>query len=291
VPAGARFCEACGSDVAASGSERPASRPPGSPLTPHAEKEFEKPVAAAQFRQTATQSDPAAPTEARPRNKSGSISDGPLDLRHIPTDQPARLKRSGQPAWVVTAAPWQWALAIVSGAVFLYNMSFVITAGLLWLRKAPLAAGLTSRLGVYGALAAGACCGLAVALPDAKTSLTVIFGGLLMRSLVGIALVSSAGRGAAPLIWLGICGLSAGVLWWLWFDQPRERSDASRMSMALTVLASSEALSAVYGYSTHPSLIQVRQLATLAIIIGALLFLRVWIPGAMGDGAPPARRR
>jgi len=63
-----------------------------------------------------------------------------------------------------------------------------------------------------------------------------------------------------------------------------ERSDAARMSIALTVLVSAEALGAAYGYASHPAMIQVRRMATLAIVIGTLLCLRVWIPSAIGNG-------
>ena len=87
-----------------------------------------------------------------------------------------------------------------------------------------------------------------------------------------------------PIGWLVLCGVSALVLWELWLDRPRERSDAARMSIALTVLVSAEALGAAYGYASHPAMIQVRRMATLAIVIGTLLCLRVWIPSAIGNG-------
>jgi hypothetical protein len=274
--AGARFCNTCGSPLAP-----PVERPSGSPLTPHAEKEFEKPVPAVVFGGAGAEAT-ATPTEAKPRNKSGSISDGPLDLRHIPTDRPVRASQPA-PATATGAKPWQWALAIVSGALFLYNVSFAVTACLLKLSDRSLSIALTNNIGVYAALAGAGCCGLALALPDMKSSLTTIAGGVCMRSVLGLAL-GTAGPRTISAGWLVLCGVSAMVLWWLWLDRPRERGDAARMSMALTVLVSAEALSAAYGYASHPSQLQVRRLAILAIVIGSLLWLRVWIPSAIGDG-------
>lgn len=251
--------------------EEPAGRPSGSPLTPHADKEFEKP----------------APARSEPRKRPESISDGPLDLRHIPTDPPSRQARPAP--GVVSAAPWQWGLAILGAALFLYTVSFAIVGGLLLLGNRPAAASLTGRLGVYAVLAAGACCVLAVALPDAKTSLTAIAGGLAMRSLVAMLFLPPGLRTVVRPEWLAICGLSGGALWWLWRHEPRRRGDASRMSIALTVLAAAEALSAVYGFAGHPAAIQIRTVAPAAIVLGSLLWLRMWIPAAIGEGGPGRR--
>jgi hypothetical protein len=275
--AGARFCNTCGSPLAPV-----AEKPSGPPLTPHAEKEFEKPVAAVAFGVAGSDAS-SAQTEGKPRNKSGSISDGPLDLRHIPTDQPVRATKAA-PARASGAKPWQWALAIVSGALFLYNASYVIALGLLRLGNSSLPTTLTNNLGVYAALAGAGCCGLALAMPDMKSSVTTIAGGVFIRSLLGLVLGSSAAARQMAVGLLVLGGLSAIVLWWLWLDRPRERGDSARMSMALTILVSAEALSAAFGYASHPAQFQVRRIAILAMVIGSLLGLRAWIPGAIGDG-------
>jgi hypothetical protein len=133
-------------------------------------------------------------------------------------------------------------------------------------------------------LAGAACCGIALGLSDTKTTLTVIAGGVLMRSLVG--LLPSA---AFPREWLLVSGLAGGMLWWIWLQSPRSRGDANRMSRALTILVAAEALSALYVFATRPSIIRARSLATVAVSIGALLFLRIWLPGAVGDGTAKPR--
>ena len=180
-----------------------------------------------------------------------------------------------------TAGPLRWALAIVSGALFLYNASFVIALGLFRLSHSSVSIFQIGNIGLHAVLAAAGCCGLFLALPDGKTSLTAIAGGICMRSLLGL-LVVPATLGPISIGWLAICGSSAFVLWWLWLGRPREPGDAARMSMALTVLVSAELLSAAYGYASHPSRMQTRQMAILVIVIGSLLWLRVRIPSAIG---------
>jgi hypothetical protein len=184
--------------------------------------------------------------------------------------------------------PWRWALAIVSGALFLYNLSFVITLGLLRLGSSSLSISLTSNLGVNAVLAGAGCLGLALALLDMKSSLTTIAGAVFMRALLGLALGSAAGPLQLALGLLILLGLSTLVLWWIWLSRPRERDDAARMSMALTVLVSAEALSALFGYASHPAQFQVRRMAILAIVIGSLLGLRAWIPSAIANSGKRA---
>jgi hypothetical protein len=199
-------------------------------------------------------------------------------------EKPVLVAKPLQPTVAAAAEPWRWGIAIVGGALLLYHLNFVVTACLLRLGNSSLPGAVVSRLGIYAALAGAGCCGLALALPDAKTSLTAILGSVVMRSVLALLLGSSRGLGVIPIGWLVLCGVSLLVLWELWLDRPRERGDAARMSMALTVLVSAEALSAAYSYGTHPALIQVRPLAMLAIVMGALLCLRVWIPSAIANG-------
>jgi hypothetical protein len=274
---GARFCNACGSPLGASPSSAP-DRPLGSALTPRAAKELDAPTPHGEFRQTAIQTDPAAlPTEAAPaEHDSISTKPRPLYVKHIPTSKPGTV---AIPAAAPSAKPWQWGLAIASAALFLYNSGIVMSITLFWLKNGAKVFGLSTPLVVSLALAGAACCGIALGLSDTKTTLTVIAGGVLMRSLVG--LLPSA---AFSPEWLLVSGLAGGVLWWLWLQSPRSRGDAGRMSQALTVLVAAEALSALYVFATHPSAIRARSLATVAVTIGALLFLRVWLPGAVGDG-------
>lgn len=272
---GARFCNACGSPLAPSPSSAP-DRAPGSALTPRAEKELDTLLPRGEFRQTAIQTDPASlPTEVAPQPKPDSISTEPrpLYVKHIPTSKPATVSI---PTVGSSAQPWQWGLAIASAALFLYNSGIVMAIALFWTRNGRVS-GLSTPLVVSLALAGAACCGIALGLSDTKTTLTVIAGGVLMRSLAG--LLPSA---AFSPEWLLISGLAGGVLWWLWLQSPRLRGDAGRMSQALTVLVAGEALSAVYVFATYPSAIRARSLATVAVTVGALLFLRVWLPGAVG---------
>src|SRR5262245_19079060 len=71
---GARFCEGCGSPVATAPGQP--EKPLGSPLTPQAPKEFDSPApAAAEFRQTTTETDTAK----------------------VPTDQPRRIPAPAGP--------------------------------------------------------------------------------------------------------------------------------------------------------------------------------------------------
>jgi hypothetical protein len=182
------------------------------------------------------------------------------------------------PAAAPTASLWQWCLAIASAALFLYNSGIVMAIALFWAKNGRVS-GLSTPLVVSLALAGAACCGIALGLSDTKTTLTVIAGGVLMRSLVG--LLPSV---AFSPEWLLVSALAGGVLWWIWLQSPRVRGDAGRISLALTVLVAAEALSAAYVFATRPSAIRARSLATVAVFIGALLFLRLWLPGAVGDG-------
>ena len=235
------------------------------------------PLPLAEFRQTAIQTDPASlPTEVTPVETEPR----PLYVKPIPTTKPAPLPR---PAQAPAAGLWQWSLAIVSASVFLYNAGLAIAIALYGLTN------LSSQFLVSLALAGAALCGLALALPDSKTTITVVAGGLLLRSLMALLFTASAlrGRSATPFAWLCLSALTAGVLWWIWLQSPPTRADASRLGMALTVLVGAQALSALYVFGTHPSNVHPRNLATLAISLGVLLALRVWLPTAIGKD--PAR--
>jgi hypothetical protein len=179
--------------------------------------------------------------------------------------------------------PLRWALAIVSGVLFLYNASFVIALGLLWFSNSSISIFQIGDFGFHAVLAGAGCCGLFLALADRKTALTAIVAGLLMRALLGLLFGLSTTPGTMAIGWLVICGASAFVLWWLWLDRPREPGDAARMSVALTVLVSAESLSAAYAYTTHPSRMRSRQMLILVIVIGSLLWLRIRIPAAIAD--------
>jgi hypothetical protein len=136
--------------------------------------------------------------------------------------------------------------------------------------------GLSSQFIVGVALAGAACCGIAPALPDAKTTITVIAGGVLLQSLT--ALLS---RPTTRFEWLCVGALAGGVLCWTWLQGAQQRGDADRMSLALTLLAAAKAVSAAYAFTSHPAFAHGRDLATVAVIIGGLLFLRIWLPGAV----------
>jgi hypothetical protein len=279
-----RFCEACGSPVETLPSAQP-DKPPGSALTPRGTKEFDTPLPLAEFRQTAIQTDPASlPTEAMPQARRDSLETEPrpLYVKPIPTSKPAPVPR---PAAGPAAELWQWGLGIASAAVFLYNASLAISMVLYGLTNSNIVSNLASQLVVSLALASAALCGLALALPDSKTTVTVIAGGILLRSLMALlfAATSLGARVPASFDWLCVSALAAGVLWWTWLQNPRARGDASRLSMALTVLVVAQALSAVYVFASHPSIVHPRTLATSAISLGALLGLRLWLPAAIGD--------
>jgi len=262
----ARYCSACGSQLAQSASQ---DKAPGSALTPRAAKELDTPLPVAEFRQTAIQTDPASlPTEAL------STGPRPLYVKSIPSSKPARIPvATPRPALSI----WQWPLAIVSAAVFLVNASLAIAIALFLLRNTDRVSGLSSQFIVAVALAGAACCGIALALPDAKTTLTVIAGGVFLQSLAPLL-----SRSATRFEWLCVCALAGAVLWWIWLQGVRRRGDADRMSMALTVLVASQALSAVYAITAHPAFAHGRDVATVAVTLGALLFLRIWLPGALG---------
>jgi hypothetical protein len=282
----ARFCETCGSQVETPASAQP-DKAPGSALTPRGTKEFDTPLPLAEFRQTALQTDPAAlPTEAIPQAKRDSLETEPrpLYVKPIPTTKPAPVPR---PAGGPTAALWQWSLAIASAAVFLYNASLVIALALYSLTNSNIVSNLSSQLVVSLTLAGAALCGLALALPDSKTTATVAAGGVFLRSLMALLPISaSAGvRSTATFEWMWVSALAGVVLWWIWFQSPRARGDSMRLSMALTVLLAAQAFGALYAYATHPSNVHPRNLATLAISLGVLLGLRAWLPAAVGDSS------
>jgi hypothetical protein len=247
----ARFCETCGSQVETTPSAQP-DKAPGSALTPRAAKEFDTPLPLAEFRQTAIQTDPASlPTEAMPQTKRDSLETEPrpLYVKPIPTTKPAQVPR---PATGPAAALWQWSLAIASAAVFLYNASLVISLALFWLTNSGESSVLSSRFAVAMALTGAACCGVALALPDSKTTITVIAGGVLLLFLMGLLPASTSVGGRFTASWLCLSVLAAGVLWWLWAQSPRARGDAGRLSMALTVLVAAQALNAIYVFAIFP---------------------------------------
>jgi hypothetical protein len=279
---GARYCNACGSPLAPSAQP---DKPLGSALTPRAAKEFDSPLPLGEFRQTAIQTDPASlPTEAAPQPKRDPLDTEPrpLYVKPIPTTKPAPPPRP-------TASPaglGPWILAIASAAVLLYNAGLAIAIALYGLGHSNVVSSLSSQLVVSLTLAGAAFCGLALALPDPKITITVVAGGLLLRSLMALLFTANAlgARAAAPFEWLGVSGLTAAVLWWIWLQTPRARGDSSRLSMALTVLVAAQALSAIYVFAIHPSTVHVRNVAALAISLGVLLALRAWLPAAVGDG-------
>jgi hypothetical protein len=241
----------------------------------------------AEFRHTAIQTDPASlPTEAAPQAKRDSIETEPrpLYVKPIPTTKPAPLPH---PAASPVAGLWQWALAVASATVFLYSSGLLISIALYRFTNSNMVSNLSGQLIVALALAGAALCGLALALPDSKTTITVVAGGLLLRSLMALlfTVTSPRVRSAAPLEWLCVSALAAGVLWWIWLQKPLARGDSGRLSMALTVLVAAQALGAFFVFGTHPSNIHPRNLAASAISLGVLIGLRVWLPAAVGDRA------
>jgi hypothetical protein len=183
----------------------------------------------------------------------------------------------------------QWSLAIASASVLLYNASLAISIAVYGLSRTNILSSLSSQLVVSLTLAGAAFCGLALALPDSKTTITVVAGGLLLRSLMALLFTATSlgANNPSPFAWLGVSGLTAAVLWLLWLQSPPVRGDSNRLSMALTVLVAAQALSAMFVFAIHPSSVHPRNLATLAISLGVLLALRAWLPAAVGDG--PAR--
>ncbi len=178
---------------------------------------------------------------------------------------------------------WQWGLAChASAAVFMINFSVVISFTLGWLvhRSTPTAI----HPFVYFALTGAACCGMALSLPDPKTTLTAIAGGVLLPSLF-ILQVFLTGRFRVPFDWLLVLALSIGALWWIWAMIPRERGDAGRLSTALTVLTAGYLMEEVYVFARYSQAIQAKNLAIVAIAAGSLVGLRVWLPSLVGDGA------
>lgn len=269
----ARYCNACGSALAQSASP---DKAPGSALTPRAAKELDAPLPFAEFRQTAIQTDPASlPTEGPAQPKPASVSTGPrpLYVKSVPSSKPARVP---VPTPYPTLSIWQWALAIGSTAVFLITSSLAIAIALFLLKNSDKVSGLSSQFIVEMALSGAACCGIALALPDAKTSITVIAGGVLLQSLT--ALLS---RSTTRFEWLCVGALAGSILMWIWLQGVRQGGDADRISLALTVLAAAKALSAAGAFAVHPAFAHGRDLATVAVVIGGLLFLRIWLPGAV----------
>ena len=275
----ARFCEGCGSDAATPASN-PSDNQRGPALTPHADKELEAPYRAAAFQQTTTQSDPAPLPNPTPLAEKLSTDPRPLYVRPVATVPPVRIP---SPARASDGAGglqfWQWGLAGASAALFWVNFGIAIGLTLAWLIHHMPASAIHPF--VYFALTGAGVCGLALALPDTKTTLTVIAGSVLPHSVLRMFL---GGRARISFDWLLVLGLAAGAVWWIWLMIPRERGDAGRLSIALTVLGAGYLLAEIYIYARYPDAIHPKSLAILAIVAGSLVGLRVWLPGMIGDG-------
>ncbi len=277
-----RFCEECGSEAVSSPSG-PSDKPRGAALTPHGDKELESPYRAAEARQVSTPTDPEPAKNERPVEAKLSTEPRPLYVKPVATTPPVRDRDQAGTGGVLAGMQlWQWGLACASAAVFMINFSVVISFTLGWLvhRSTPTAI----HPFVYFALTGAACCGIALVLPDPKTTLTVIAGGVLLHSLL-ILRVLLLGRFRIPFDWLLVLALSAGALWWIWAMIPRERGDAGRLSIALTVLVAAYLIEEIYVFARYPDSIQAKNLAILAIAAGTLLCLRVWLPTMVGDGS------
>jgi hypothetical protein len=212
-----------------------------------------------------------------PRTESLTTQPQPLPL------YPPILPRNGEAA--APLAPWQWGVAIAGGAVFLYNTSLVIFIALFVVSGSSFSFPV-SQFVTDLALAGLAGCGVLWALQDRKSALTFLVGGIALRSLIRVLAMIFTGAAAVLLVeWLVVCAASVAALWWLWQKRPREAGDASRLSIALTVLLGAELATVIYGIAVRPAYMRSPDLFAAAIVIGALVLLRVKLPRALGAGA------
>ena len=112
----ARYCNGCGMPISQGCSVCGASLRPGARFCEDCGTPAGTPAPAAGV--VDKRSDPVAPL---PRTESLTTQPPPFYLGTHPQ------------AVAAIPAPWQWAVAIAGGAVFLYNTSFVIFIACLWL--------------------------------------------------------------------------------------------------------------------------------------------------------------
>jgi hypothetical protein len=182
-------------------------------------------------------------------------------------------------------APWQWAVAVVAGAVFLYNVSVVISITLL-LFSGFGSSGLGSRILTNLALAGLAGFGVMWVLQDRKVVLTFVVGGIALRSMIRV-LVTILTTQALTLLfeWLILGAASIAALWWIWKLSPPEAGDGSRLNIALTALIGAELTTIVYGIAINPAYLSKTDLIAAVLVTGVLVVLRLKLPSAPGPAA------
>jgi hypothetical protein len=263
---GARFCEGCGT---------PVGTPAAIPAVGLPDKRSD-PVAAQpkpDYLQTPLPATEFGPSPRQDPPYAGSVP-------------------YGAPAAATALEPWRWAVAIVTGAVFLYNASIVIAITLFLLQNGDSLSRFSGQFVTDLALAGLAGCGVVWALQERKTALTFLAGGILLRSAIRILATLFTIQSPALLFeWLVIGAACAAALWWLWLKSPVETGDAARLGIALTALIGAELATVLYGFVTHPSYMRMPDLFGVAIVVGALALARVKLPAALGPaaGAVPGR--
>jgi len=169
--------------------------------------------------------------------------------------------------------------------VFLYNASLVIFIALFVANGASFSFPI-SQFVTDLALAGLAGCGVFWALQDRKSALTFLVGGIALRALIRVLAMIFTGATAVLLFERLIVGVGAVVaLWWIWQKSPREAGDANRLTIAMTVLLGAELATVIYGIAVRPAYMRSPDLIAAAIATGALGWLRVKLPRAIGASA------
>ena len=244
LPPGARFCEGCGTPAGmAAMTPSPAVGAVdkrSDPVTlPSPQKDLRTPLPAAGFPQSTPQSGPASlTTEPQPLHAGG-----------FPNGSPATAPSTTSTSFL---APWQWAVAVVAGAVFLYNASVVIGLAL-FLFGGYGSSGLAGRILINLLLAGVAGFGVIWVLQDRKAILTFLVGGISFRSLIRVLAILFTSQSVTLLSeWLIVGIASIAALWWIWKQSPREAGDGSRLAIALTALIGAELTTIIHGIVVNP---------------------------------------
>jgi len=207
-----------------------------------------------------------------------------------PRSSPASVSTQPQPPARSTAStsllePWQWAVAVAAGAVFLYNASAVI-ALTLFLFSGYGSSVLTGRLLTSLVLVGLASFGVRWVLPDRKTILTFLVGGVSLRSLIRVLAIILTSQSLTVVFgWLIVGVASTAALWSIWKQNPRQAGDGSRLTLALTALIGAELTTIIYGFLVNPAYTRAPDLLAAVVVTGALVVLRLKLPAALGPEA------
>jgi hypothetical protein len=68
----------------------------------------------------------------------------------------------------------------------------------------------------------------------------------------------------------------------MWQKRTRETGDGNQLSIALTALIGAELATVIYGIAVRPAYMRSPDLIDAAVVTGALVLLRIKLPGALG---------